>query len=152
MYITLIFNECFAQQNSMFSNYCSILFVFTPTLISLSFFFFFACKQYSFSNDYFSLHYLICTTRVCLIKFLISNFVMSKFWQLFSILFTLENNNSKIFPNLLVDKICPEGKKKICVTRNTHLSDFCFCKQHIHFNVLISFWKSTIYNTQLTVI
>ncbi len=33
------------------------------------------------------------------------------------------------------------------MTHNAHLSDFCFCKQHIHFSVLISFWEHNIQYT-----
>jgi hypothetical protein len=69
MYITLIFNECFAQQNQCFQIIVLFYLFSQPTLVSLFFLF---CKQYSFSNDYFSLHYFICTTRVNFMKLLIS--------------------------------------------------------------------------------
>jgi hypothetical protein len=142
MYITLIFNEFFGQQNSMFSNYCSILIVFTQLSSQLVYF----CRKYSFSNDYFSLNYFFCTTRVFVIKISISILWCWKFGICFPFCHTRKEQFQNFPKSCCRQNLSSRGKKS--VWHNTQLSDFCFWKQHIHFSVVISFWE---HNTQYTV-
>ncbi len=79
MYITLIFNECFGQQNLMFSNYCSILYLFSHNS-HLNYFVF-------ANNTHFQMIISVYTISFAQPGFFSNkifnfNFVMSKIWAI----------------------------------------------------------------------
>jgi hypothetical protein len=126
MYITLIFNEFFWTTKFNVFKLFFYFICFHTTLISISLFLqTVLIFQWLFQFTLFQLHnqglfygnfnFNFCDVENLAIVF---HFV------------TLGKNNSKIFPNLVVDKICPERKKNQCDTQ--HSSQWILFLQTTH--------------------
>ncbi len=108
------------------------------------------CKQYSFSNDYFSLHYFICTTRVCFIKNLISILWCWKFGYCFPFCYTRKEQFQNFPKPCCWQNLSWREKKSVWHTTLISVN-FVFAN-NTYTSVFWFPFGSTIHNTQLTVI